>query len=213
MIRNIIFDIGNVLTDFRWKEFLRDKGFDDEMIKRIAKASVESPLWKEFDRGVWSDEELMRAFVSNDPEIEQALHTAYDDICGMVTPREYAIPWVQELKAEGLGVFYLSNFSKKAEKECGEALAFIRYTDGGILSWRDKLIKPDPKIYQLLLERYGLKAEECVFVDDTPENVEGAVQQGIHGIVFESREQVERELDRLIDPGNRQSAQGAQGRR
>lgn len=74
MIHNIIFDIGNVLTDFRWKEFLGDKGFDDAMIRRIAQASVESPLWKEFDRGVWSDEELMSAFVSNDPEIEEALH-------------------------------------------------------------------------------------------------------------------------------------------
>lgn len=194
MIHNIIFDIGNVLTDFRWTEFLRDKGFDDAMIQRIARASVESPLWREFDRGVWSEEELMGAFVSNDPEIEKILHEAYDDIHGMVTPRNYAIPWVQALKAKGFGVFYLSNFSKKAEAECSDALTFIPYTDGGILSWRVKLIKPDSKIYRLLLERYALKAEECVFVDDTPENVEGAVQQGIHGIVFESREQVEREL-------------------
>lgn len=197
MIRNIIFDIGNVLTDFRWKEFLQDKGFDNAMIRRIAQASVESPLWREFDRGVWSDEELMSAFVSNDPEIEAVLHTAYDDIHGMVTPRDYAIPWVQALKAKGCGVFYLSNFSKKAEEECGDALAFIPYMDGGILSWRDKLIKPDPEIYQLLLERYDLKAEECVFVDDTPENVEGAMRQGIHGIVFKSREQVEDELRKL----------------
>lgn len=197
MIHNIIFDIGNVLTDFRWKEFLRDKGFDDVMIRRIAQASVESSLWKEFDRGVWSDEELMSAFVSNDPEIEEALHKAYDDIRGMVTARDYAIPWVQALKAKGCGVFYLSNFSKKAEEECSDALAFIPYMDGGILSWRDKLIKPDPKIYRLLLERYDLRAEECVFVDDTPENVEGAVQQGIHGIVFENREQVEEELRKL----------------
>ncbi len=54
MIRNIIFDIGNVLTDFRWKEFLEDKGFDEAMVKRIAKASVQSPVWNEIDRGVWS---------------------------------------------------------------------------------------------------------------------------------------------------------------
>lgn len=197
MIRNIIFDIGNVLTDFRWKEFLRDKGFDEEMIRRIGRASVENPVWKEFDRGTWSEEELMRVFVANDPEIERELHEAYDDIRGMVTARDYAIPWVQELKAKGYKVYYLSNFSKKAEEECSDALTFIPYMDGGILSWKDKLIKPDPEIYRLLLKRYELNAQECVFVDDLPENVEGAVRQGFQGIVFESMEQTKEELEKL----------------
>lgn len=197
MIHNIIFDIGNVLTDFRWAAFLRDKGFDDEMIARIGAASVESPLWGEFDRGAWSEEELMKAFISNDPELEDALHTAYDDIHGMVTIREYAIPWVCKLKAKGYGVYYLSNFSEKAENECADSLAFIPYMDGGILSWKEKLIKPDPKIYELLLERYKLNAEECVFLDDTEANVKGAMDKGIHGIVFRDMEQAQAELSAL----------------
>lgn len=197
MIHDIIFDIGNVLTDFRWRDFLRDKGFDDAMVQRIADASVKSPLWSEIDRGVWSEEELMRRFVENDPEIEEEMHAAYDDIHGMVVIRDYAIPWVRSLKAKGYGVYYLSNFSRKAEIECSDSLAFLPYMDGGILSWKDKLIKPDPRIYELLLERYGLNPRESVFIDDTIENVEGAIQQGIHGIVFESREQVERELREL----------------
>ncbi len=197
MIKNIIFDIGNVLTDFRWRDFLRDKGFDDDMIVRIAKASVENPLWKEFDRGELAGEELMQAFINADPEIAEALHKAYDNIHGMVTIRDYAIPWVKELKAKGYRVWYLSNFSEKTEIECADSIAFIPYMDGGILSWKDKLIKPDPKIYQLMLERFELVAEESVFIDDLPENVQGAVEQGIHGIVFESREQVVEELKKL----------------
>ncbi len=197
MIKNIIFDIGNVLTDFRWRDFLRDKGFDEVMIDRIAKASVENPLWKEFDRGVLAGEELMQAFIDADPVIEKELHKAYDNIHGMVTIRDYAIPWVQELKAKGYKVWYLSNFSEKTETECADSIAFIPYMDGGILSWKDKLIKPDPKIYQLLLERFGLVAEECVFIDDLPENVQGAVNEGIHGIVFETREQVVADLKKL----------------
>lgn len=197
MIKNIIFDIGNVLTDFRWRDFLRDKGFDDAMIGRIANASVENPLWKEFDRGELAGEELMQAFINADPEIEAELHKAYDNIHGMVTIRDYAIPWVQELKTKGYKVWYLSNFSEKTEIECADSIAFIPYMDGGILSWKDKLIKPDPEIYQLMLQRFGLVAEECVFIDDLPENVQGAVNEGIHGIVFESREQVVEELKKL----------------
>ena len=197
MIRNIVFDIGNVLTDFRWKEFLVDKGFDNEMIRRIAKASVESPLWKEIDRGVWDREKLMEEFVKLDPEIEKEIRRAYDNVHGMVTPRDYAIPWIKELKEKGYGVYYLSNFSDKAYMECADALEFIPYTDGGILSYRERMVKPDPKIYQRLLECYGLKAEECVFLDDLEVNVEAARAEGFVGIVFENKEQAERELIRL----------------
>lgn len=197
MIRNVVFDIGNVLTDFRWKEFLQDKGFDEAMIKRIAQASVLSPFWNEFDRGEWDADKLMTEFVKIDPEIEQELHLAYDNIQGMVTKREYAIPWIQELKEKGYGVYYLSNFSYKAYVDCRDALDFIPYTDGGILSYEDKVIKPWREIYELLLSRYGLKAEECVFLDDTEKNVDAAVEAGFAGIVFKTKEQAQKELAAL----------------
>lgn len=194
MIRNIIFDIGNVLTDFRWKEFLEDKGFDEAMVKRIAKASVQSTVWNEIDRGVWSMEELMQAFIRQDPEIEEELRRAYDDITGMVTKRAYAIPWIQELREKGYRVYYLSNFSEKAYEDCADALDFLPYTDGGILSYREKLVKPDPEIYRRLLSRYSLEAQESVFLDDTALNVEAAERLGIHGICFRTKEQAEEEL-------------------
>lgn len=197
MIRNIIFDIGNVLTDFCWKEFLQGKGFDEEMIGRIARASVLTPLWDEVDRGVWDIERLMQEFVRKDPEIEAELHRAFDNVTGMVTKREYAIPWIQKLKAAGYHVYYLSNFSSIAYEDCIDALDFIPYMDGGILSYREKIIKPDAAIYELLLSRYSLKAEESVFLDDTMKNVKGSEAVGIHGICFETKEQAEEELKKL----------------
>ena len=198
MIHNIVFDIGNVLTDFRWKGFLEDKGFGEEMIKRIAEASFMSPLWNEIDRGVWDTEKLMREFVRRAPEIEKELYIAFDNITGMVTKRDYAIPWIQEWKQKGCGVYYLSNFSDKAYKECIDALDFLPFMDGGILSYQERVIKPDQKIYGLLLSKYNLKAEECVFIDDTPINVEAAKALGFAGIVFHTKEQVDEELAALI---------------
>ena len=197
MIKNVIFDIGNVLTDFRWAEFLADKGFSEEEIRRIAKASVLSPVWPELDRGVWSFEEVMAGFVKNDPGMEEEFHRAYDDMTDIVTIRDYAIEWIKSLKKQGFSVYYLSNFSQKIEKECEKALVFRKEMDGGILSWKDKLIKPDPEIYKLCLTRFGLKPEESVFVDDTAVNVEAANELGIHGIVFRSREQVGQKLAEL----------------
>ncbi|MBO6007049.1 MAG: HAD family phosphatase, partial [Lachnospiraceae bacterium] len=84
MIKNIVFDVGNVLTDFRWKGFLEDKGHDEAMIKRIEKATVDSPYWHEFDRGQMSDEECMQGFISEDPEIEDVLRSTFENIHGMV---------------------------------------------------------------------------------------------------------------------------------
>lgn len=197
MIRNVIFDIGNVLTDFRWEQFLRDKGFDEAMIGRIARASVLSPFWGEFDRGEWDAEKLMREFVKLDPEIEDELYRAYGNVRGMVVKRDYAIPWIRELKDKGLGVYYLSNFSYKAYVDCIDALDFIPYTDGGILSYRDRVIKPGEEIYRLLLSRYQLKAQECVFLDDTTANVDAAKKLGFAGIVFRTKEQAQEELRAL----------------
>lgn len=198
MIRNIIFDIGNVLTDFCWKEFLEDKGFDQEMIGRIARASVLGPYWDELDRGEWSDEKLLEAFISLDPQIGEELNRAYGNVTGMVKKRDYAIPWIQELKKAGFQVYYLSNFSRRAYEDCQDALDFIPYMDGGILSYRDKVVKPGEKIYRLLLDRYGLAPEESVFLDDTMRNVEAARALGFHGICFRDKEQAGRELALLM---------------
>ncbi len=71
MIRNIVFDIGGVLADFRMKEFLMEKGLDAPMIRRVLKASVMNPYWGKFERGEATEEETLRAFAAADPEIEK----------------------------------------------------------------------------------------------------------------------------------------------
>ena len=186
MIHNIVFDIGGVLADYRIEEFLADKGFDIPMIKRILKASVLSPFWGQFERGEITEEETLRGFASADPEIESELRLAYSSVAGMLTIRDYSIPLVQDLKKAGFREYFLSNYSQKAYDECGESLAFMPYMDGGLVSFKVGMTKPDPAMYQRFLDEYGLKAEECVFVDDTAGNVEAAKQIGFEGIVFTS---------------------------
>ena len=197
MIKNIVFDIGNVLTEYAWNAHIHKFGFPEEICERVANATVKSPKWGEYDRGVLSDEEIVDSFVENDPGIEREIRLMNEDLSTLVTKVDYAIPWIQELKAKGFRVFYLSNFSRKAEEECAEALDFIPYTDGGILSYKVKLTKPDPAIYQCLTDRYGLKPEECVFLDDLAENVEAAKHCGWQGIVFTGREEANKALEAL----------------
>ncbi len=188
MIKNIIFDIGNVLAAWHWREFYESFQYSPDVTERLARATVLSPLWEEFDRGAMDEEALLDKFIENDPGLEKEIRRVRENIHDMLGRYDYAIPWLQDLKGKGYKVYYLSNFSRKAHQECAHVLDFLPLMDGGILSYQEKLIKPDPAIYQLLLRRYGLKAEECVFLDDTKKNVEEAVRQGMAGIVFYSRE-------------------------
>ncbi len=184
MIKNIVFDIGGVLADFRLREFMMEKGLDAPTIKRVLKASVMNPYWGKFERGEVTEEETLQAFSAADPEIEREIRLAYTDLTGMLVIRDYAIPLVQRLKEAGYGVYYLSNYSKKAYDECAESLAFMPYMDGGIVSFKVGLNKPDARIFRIFLDRFGLRAETCVFIDDTEENVITAQKLGFAGIVY-----------------------------
>ena len=182
MIKTIIFDIGNVLADFAWEPFFRSFGFSEEVFERVANATVRSAQWIELDRGGWTTEQVIDAFVANDPGVEQELREVFRDPRNLVVKRDYAIPWIRQLKADGYQVLYLSNLGEMTERHCCEALTFIPYTDGGILSYKVQLIKPDLAIYRALIKKYDLKPEECIFIDDTLVNVEAAAQLGFHVI-------------------------------
>ena len=196
-IDTVVFDIGNVLTDFVYKDFIRKHGYDDAMIDRIAKASVESSDWVEIDRGVISHEELLARFAKNDPEIADDLRKCFTDLTDIVIGRKEAIPWIRAIKAAGYQVLFLSNFSEKALEGCRDAMNFLDLTDGGILSYREKLVKPDREIYELLMKRYGLVPEKTVFIDDTPANIETARKLGWKGIIYKDYDQVVEELHNL----------------
>lgn len=199
MIKNIIFDIGNVLAAFRWEDYLRyDKGFDSETVERIGRASVMCELWAEFDRGVLTDEEIVETFVDRDPEIGPQLHEAFDYVKGMVLPFDYAKDWIRGYKERGFRVLFLSNFSYKCETQCAESLSFMPLMDGGILSYKEKMVKPNPEIYKRLMERYGLKPDESIFIDDTVININEAERQGIHGVIFKNVTQASEEVERII---------------
>ena len=175
MIKNIVFDIGNVLAGWNWREYYESFHYGPEVTERLARATVLSPLWGEFDRGEEDEEKLLNSFIANDPGLEREMRHVLGNIHDMLVRYDYAVPWLRELKDRNYGLYYLSNFARKAHVECSHVLDFLPLMDGGILSYRERLIKPDPAIYRLLLERYGLKASECVFLDDTTKNVEEAV--------------------------------------
>lgn len=184
MIKNIVFDIGNVLVDFGWAEFINKFGFSKEINERIATATVKDNDWNEYDRGVLTDEEILDLFIENDPGIENELRAFEEDFHGLLKQFEYTKGWIKSLQKQGYKVYCLSNMSYKAVRECDDALNFLPELDGYILSCDVKLIKPDSSIYNALFEKYDLNPAECIFVDDLERNIEAAEKEGMYGIVF-----------------------------
>jgi len=186
MIRNIVFDMGQVLI--RWDPALMTARLgvppeDAAMLERIVFGSVE---WIQMDRGIVSKEEVLAAVCRDLPE---RLHAHARELIWNwwkhpLVPIPRMEDLIAELKGLGYGIYLLSNASKDL-REFFHRIPGSQYFDGRIVSADWNLLKPQPEIYMTLFREYGLKPEECFFVDDLAINVEGAWYTGMDGAVFD----------------------------
>lgn len=184
MIKNIVFDMGGVLINFdaeRYAARFAPDPADRALLRRELFRSVE---WIQMDRGSITDEQAAAAVCSRLP---RHLHAAVRDILDNwhqdIPPMDGICDLVAELKAEGYGIYLLSNTCARFHR-FRENIPALRFFDGEFISADHHLVKPEPGIYQCFLKEFGLNGAECVFIDDVPLNVEGAVRCGINGIVY-----------------------------
>lgn len=186
MIKNIVFDISNVLAPFRFTEYLVEKGFDEAMIKQLYKATAMTPYWEQFERGKLTNDEVIECFVSCNPSIENEIHKAFDSVSGIMGTYDYTEKWIDSIKHAGYRIYCITNFTPAGYYQCYDQISFVEKFDGCIFSFQEGVVKPERRIYELLLERYNLKPEECVFIDDTSVNVDSAIELGMYGIKFKN---------------------------
>ena len=198
MIKNIIFDVGNVLVSYDPDACMEALGFDEKTRDAVNAAVFRNPIWDESDRGVLSPEELLERFIANAPEYADEIRLARNSAVRMHDLLPYAVDWVKNLKERGYHLYILSNFSKYAQEACAYKMEFLPYMDGVVFSYECKMIKPEPYIYQYLLDTYHLNPDECVFLDDREVNIEAAHKAGMHGIVFRNYEQGSAALEQLL---------------
>ncbi len=184
MIRNIIFDMGNVLIRFDRDYFISRLGVageDRELLNREVFRSLE---WARMDRGSMTDEEAAKSVCKRLPE---HLHDAAAKLVGMwdrpILPIEGMYELIKELKAAGYGIYLLSNASFR-QHDYWPRIPGSEFFDGTFISCDHQLVKPQPEIYREMLRSFRLKGEESVFIADLPANIEGAFFCGIPGIVF-----------------------------
>lgn len=184
MIRNIVFDMGQVLLRFLPDLFIERLGVEGEDKKLLNREVFRSLEWARMDRGSLTDEEAAEIICRRVPE---RLHDAVHKLVAMwdrpILAVEGTEELIAELKEKGYGIYLLSNASYR-QHDYWPKLPASRYFDGTLISADVKLVKPQPEIYRLLCETFSLVPDECVFIDDAINNAEGAFLCGMHPIVF-----------------------------
>ena len=198
MIKNIIFDVGDVLLEYRWKDMLKDYGLPDDEAYKVGNLMFNDNLWHEFDLANMTRDEIVGQYLKNYPDYAEVMQWFMTHGELMHVKREDVWEKAQKLKEKGYGIYILSNYSQELFEKHTKDAPFISLADGVVVSYQIHITKPDDKIYRYLLDKYNLKAEECIFFDDREENTEAARKLGIEAITVTSKEFLLDELDKLL---------------
>ena len=183
MYKNIIFDLGGVMVDFDPKTYLVDRFCNAEIEEQVSQLTFESEEWKLLDAGLITRSEANLRMLARAKEYGRAFEVqgVLDDWLHILRPRRRMQELVQRLKSHGYSVYYLSNIPQDV-LELFQTRGVLDHFDGGVASCEVHINKPDPRIYQALLDKYSLRASECVFIDDNLANVQAAFALGFAGI-------------------------------
>lgn len=184
MIKNIVFDMGNVIIRFDPRAFIARFGVNEEERELLMREVFLSPEWVMLDRGTLNDEQAAEILCPRLPEhlreIARKLISFWDR---PILEVEGMYPLIEELKGLGYDIYLLSNASCR-QPDYWQRVPAAKLFDGTLISASVKLLKPMPEIYEKFFERFSLKREECFFIDDSPANVEAALYVGMPAVVF-----------------------------
>jgi 2-haloacid dehalogenase len=182
MVRTLVFDIGAVLLDWS-PDYLYAKLIPDDQERRHFLTEILPPTWNlEQDRGrPWPEAEAERiALFPDKAELIRAFRARWREMIPDAIHANVAV--LERARAAGIPTFAITNFAADTFREAQARFPFLTWFEGAIVSGTEGIIKPDPAIYALFLSRYGQRAEECLFMDDSAKNITAAKALGFHTI-------------------------------
>lgn len=197
MIRSIIFDLGNVLLNFKPETFLLRYTKDEQYIQNFISKVIRNKIWFNLDRGTISLENAKEEFIRKYPEDNSFIITFFEHWMEMLTPIQENVKVLCDLKANGYNTYILSNFIEETFEIIEKKYKFFSLFDGKIISGQEKVIKPEIEIYQKLIDKYNLVPEECVFIDDIRSFLSRARKLNMKTILFTPNTDLRTELKKL----------------
>lgn len=199
MIKNIIFDLGNVLLSWKPDEYFKKSGYDTLTFNLIMNDVFKSPEWLSLDNGDLTTPEAIELIAEKSSLRKEYISSLFNLRTKIIYPLTENIRLLPELKKKGFKLYFLSNFPLDFFEEVKKEYNFFRYFDGGIISAEVRHSKPDIKIYKILLEKYSLNPEECFYIDDIEINVRAAESAGLKGYCYKSSSDLPEELQTILD--------------
>ena len=204
ILKNLVFDMGNVLIEWNSEKILQAITDDRKLQNLLRKEVFETGLWVQTDEGVKTREEMIEIVTAKigeeyRNEITQLSRYWYKyvDVYTKVQDR------IIELSKNGYNIYILSNTAYTFYDLVKEGyLPAASIAKGIVLSCEEKVLKPNEKIYNILLERYNLDPHDTMFFDDLSENIWGAARCGINGFVVENERELLTYLDKLREEMN-----------
>ncbi len=182
MIKNIVFDMGNVLLRYDIRVFLQKV---DESCRKLVEEEIFRSLdWVLLDKGTISVEEAKKNMKSRLPDnckkwVDEILDNWHEEIPSYPDMEKL----IKEISDEGYKIYLLSNVSKRYHI-FRKKMKYLKYFDGEFISSDWNMLKPNPVIFETFLRHYNLVANESYFIDDSSQNIEGALSVGMHGFVY-----------------------------
>ena len=200
MIKNVIFDLGRVIYNFWPREDLIKLGYSEVQADRFMEHVYNNPVWREADKGILTVAAHVDKVCSDFPEMVEDLRKIFSDgwIDRLITIMPESLEFYYEVKKRGFKIYIITDFAEDTFNHCRARDVFFDEADGIVVSAREKLLKPDPAIFNCLLNRYSLKPEACLFIDDLPKNIAAAKDLGMQGIQFIDIEDCKRQFEELI---------------
>ena len=194
MIKNIVYDLGNVLISFRPSEFFDQNNYPETVKSKILSDIFAGKEWRMLDNGDINTAEAIDAIALKSSLKREEIAHIFNLRTEMMYPLDQNVRLLPELKKQGFKLYFLSNFPIDIFEEIKTGYYFFRYFDGGIISSEVKFSKPEKRIYQILLEKYSLNANDCLFIDDIEINVKAAEGLGMKGLVTFGSDDISKDL-------------------
>jgi HAD superfamily hydrolase (TIGR01509 family) len=180
MIRNVVFDLGNVLLSFLPEQYLEKLKYPPEKRRVILNDIFAGPEWRSIDNGDISTEEAIDKIASHSSLKRAEIAAIFDLRHEILFSLDSNVKIIPELKKMGYRLYYISNFPADLFDRIKDKYSLFSYFDGGIISSHVKLSKPDIRIFEYFLNKFEINAKECLFIDDLMVNTEAASNTGMH---------------------------------
>jgi putative hydrolase of the HAD superfamily len=202
MIRNIVFDLGNVLISFRPADYLEKNNYPPELQQTILTDIFRSSEWLMLDNGNIDLEKAIDLISCKSSLRREEIARIFSKRTEIMFPLDNNVRMLPGLKKQGFRLYYISNFPMDIFVEVKNGYYFFKYFDGGIISAEVKHSKPDPEIFKIFLEKYSLEPSESFYIDDIEANVRSAESVGMAGFCSAGSIDFSVELGTLISSFN-----------